>query len=156
IRWCGAPGEARHGKIETAPEEVYGAGFAGEAGAEFLEHSIDLQQHAPEALRINRIIGFVNRVAAEIDRVRNLTGEGVDLQPYAELAQHRHGSFVELGDGHRFQHELRRLAVAGGEGQAMLDEVEADLEHTLAVRNRRRGETARIHIKRHMPGMIEP
>jgi len=49
-----ASGETRDGEIEAAPEEMHGAGFAEEAGAEFFEAESHRGEHLPEAMRVFR------------------------------------------------------------------------------------------------------
>src|SRR5262249_45092454 len=49
MRRRGAAGEAGHGEIEAAPEEVHRAALANEAGPEDLEHPVDLDEGKPEA-----------------------------------------------------------------------------------------------------------
>ena len=38
----------------------------------------------------------------------------------------------------------------------MIDEIEIDLERSRTIRHRRRRQSARRDVERHMPGMIEP
>ena len=63
---------------------------------------------------------------------------------------------VEAGDRMSRQRKVPLRAVAGRNAQAMVDEIEVDLERSRTVRHRRRRQSARRDVERHMPGMIEP
>ena len=63
---------------------------------------------------------------------------------------------VEAGDRVPGQRKLPLRAVAGRDAQAVVDEIEIDLERPRAVRHRRSRQSARRDVERHMPGMIQP
>src|SRR5579863_1795079 len=48
--------EARHRKIETAPEKMDRAGFADEAGAKFLENRLAANKNPPETIGVFGIV----------------------------------------------------------------------------------------------------
>ena len=56
-----APREPGHGEVEAAPEEVDGADLADESGSEVMEHSVDLDQAAPEPVHgLGVVTGMVD------------------------------------------------------------------------------------------------
>ena len=82
----GCGGAVRPEKRVTAwsklPQKKWtGLHLAEEARAELLEHAVDLEQHAPEALGCVGIVGGVRAVLRERDRLRHLVGAAVDTRP---------------------------------------------------------------------------
>src|SRR5271156_3449892 len=151
-----AAGEARDRQIETAPEEMDGAGLAEIAGAEQLEEAIHLDERAPEAMCGLGVIGGVDLVLRETDRVREFVRHFVDFHDNAQAAQEFHHRMVKPGNGLWLERDAAFLALAGAGGEAMEDEVELDLEDFGADRNGRGAEPARGDIERHLPAMVEP
>ena len=114
------------------------------------------QQHAPEAVRIVAVIGGVDRVLIERNRIGKLVRYPVDGRSDSELRQGEAIFRIELGDGHRLQNDLSDLTVARAQPQHVIDEVELDLKIAVACRDNRGDEAARAHAQRHVPGVVEP
>src|SRR6202043_3155746 len=87
--------KARHRKIKTAPEEMYRAGLAEEAGAELLEHAVSVDKDLEKAPHRVRIVGGMLGVLREADRFRQLIGHLVDFDVNAEIRQRGHDGGVE-------------------------------------------------------------
>src|SRR4030095_4678972 len=65
-------GESRGCKIGAAPEEMHWNALADEARPELLEHALRLHQHAPVAIGVLAVVGAMNLIRVEPDRVRQL------------------------------------------------------------------------------------
>jgi hypothetical protein len=63
---------------------------------------------------------------------------------------------IKFRDRYRLEHELAGMTVIGAQPQHVVDEIEIDLELARPVWNGRRRQAARSHVKRDMPGVIEP
>src|ERR1700687_705333 len=121
-------GKTRHGEIEAAPEEMYRARLAEEAGAESLEHPIGIEQHLKKAPHRGRIIGCMPVVLRKSDRLRQFVRHLVDHEVNAELGECGHDRRIKTRDRLSGQRKLPRGAVAGRNTQGMVDEVEVDLK----------------------------
>src|SRR5579862_4287318 len=62
-----SPGKARHGKIEAAPEEVYGTRLSNKARAELLKYAIHRQENSPEFLRRHGVVGRMKAILVKRD-----------------------------------------------------------------------------------------
>ncbi len=82
-----APREARHHQIKATPEEVHRTDLAEASRAELLEHAIDRQQHAPEALRLVRIDSLMHTLLVERNGARDLVRRAVLSSASADLTQ---------------------------------------------------------------------
>src|SRR5262245_55321753 len=125
--------------------------LAKKAGTETREHLACRKQYAPEAVGIAGIVSRVPGVLLEGNAVGNLARHGHDVDFYAEFAQRNHHIFVEFGDAHRLEHKLPEISFARPYPQHMIDEIQIDLKAAVAPRDWRRRQSARSHIKRHMP-----
>jgi hypothetical protein len=114
------------------------------------------EQHAPEALRVVGIVGFVRGVGIEAHGVRYFAGHRVDDDGDAELAQRDHHVVVELRHADRPQHHLAEFAVALADPQRVVEKIEIDLEAAAAIGNGRRGQSAHRDVERDVPGMVLP
>ena len=56
MRWSEPAGKSRHRQIGSPPEEMDRAALANEAGAENFKNPVALQEHAPEAIGVIRVI----------------------------------------------------------------------------------------------------
>src|ERR1700743_2977846 len=74
----------------------------------------------------------------------------------AERGELAHHACVEARDRMTGQRELPRLAVAGGNSQLVIDEIELDLEGSRTARNWRGRESPGRDIKRDVPRMVLP
>lgn len=81
--------EARHRQIKATPEEVRRTDLAEVTRAELLEHAIDRQQHAPEALRLVRINSLMRTILVERNGARDLIRRAVNLNLEIELGERR-------------------------------------------------------------------
>jgi len=79
MKWRRSPGEARHGKIETAPEEVNRADLAEKARAKKLEDAINLDHRPPEAVSRIGVVRRVDMIGRKSDRIWDLARNIVEL-----------------------------------------------------------------------------
>src|SRR5258708_6737923 len=114
-----------------------GAAFAEEAGAKFLQHAVGGQQNLPEAPCIVGIVRGMYPVLAEGCCGRDLAGIFVDGDRNTEIVKRRHQRAVKLRDALRPQREAPHAAVADGDVERMLDEIELNLEGARSMRNGR-------------------
>ena len=75
-----AAGKARHREIEAAPEEMHRACLAEKAGAELLEHAIDVDRNLKEAPHRRGVVGCMARILRKTDRVRQFVRHVVDFE----------------------------------------------------------------------------
>src|SRR5882724_7810026 len=151
-----AAGKARHREVETAPEEMHRARLAQKSSAELLEHPVGARENPEKAPHGVAIIGGVSIVVRESDWIRQFIRHLVDDRVDAKFGKRRHDQGVEARDGLTRKRKLPPRAVAGQYPQGMVDEIELDLEMARAVGNRRGRQPPRVHIKRDMPGMVQP
>src|SRR6185437_8588032 len=149
-------GEARHRKIETPPEEVHRARLAEEAAAEELEDAICLNEHAPERVCRARVIGGVDVIAREWNCVRDLVRRLDDAHVDAHAAQELEDPPVKVTDRLRLERQGPFGARARAGDEPVRDEVELDLEDLAPEWDRRGAESARRHVERHLPTVVEP
>src|SRR5713226_2195461 len=121
-------GKACDCKIEAAPEEMHRACLAEEAGAELLEDPVGIHENLQKAPHRGRIVGCMFPVLRKPDRFRQFVGRLVDSDVNAEVCKVSHDSGVEARYRLSGQCQLPPYAVAGGDPQDMIDEVEIDLE----------------------------
>src|SRR5262245_62657615 len=150
------PGKVRDREIKTTPEKMNRACFAKESGSEARENLACRKQNAQEAIDVFGIVRRMHGVLLERNAVRDLARHRHDGDIYAELAQRDHQVFVEFGDTHGPEHQLTEMSLACPHPQHVVDEIEIDLKAAAAPRNWRCRQPTRGHIKRHMPGVIEP
>ena len=151
----GAAGEAGHGQVEAAPEEMHRTDLADEARAEQGEDAIALDEDAPEAVGIVAIIGRMGSILLERDRVGDLDRHGPDLHDDSQGLQLGHEIAIEIGDRARLQGHVGGPAFARGDHETMVDEIEVDLKAEGTVGHRRGGQPAGGHIERHLPPVID-
>jgi hypothetical protein len=106
------------------------------ARPKFLEHAVHLQQHPPVPTGVVGVVGGVDLVLAERDRVRHLVWQFMEAYVYVQFRKQSHQALVEIRNRHRGQRQAPGLAIAHRHQQPVIDEIEVDLELTLAVRNR--------------------
>src|SRR5882724_153379 len=107
---------------------MHRAAFAEETGAKFLQHVVGRQQNLPEAPCVVGIVRGMYAVLAEGRCGGDLAGSFVDGDRNTEISERRHHRAVELRDALRPQRETSRAAVADGDVEHMLDEIELNLE----------------------------
>src|SRR5271166_6566479 len=120
--------EARERQIETAPEEMHGAHFAGESRTKFLQHAVDARQNSPEPVRMVGIVARVRDVALEPDGVRHFLRHRPDFHLNAQRIQGLHDLAIESGDASRVHLDVYRPAPAGDDVELVLDKVEVQFE----------------------------
>src|SRR4029079_6674217 len=111
---------------------------------------------APERLREITVVGRVNLILAEPDRVGNFVGKLVDADVDAEFGKRAHDVRIEIGHAARVEPDRLFAALAGRDAQHMVQTVEVGLEAAVAIRNRRRGQATRRYIENDVPGVVEP
>src|SRR5205823_9014096 len=134
-------------EIEAAPEEMDRARLAEKPRAESREHLVDLHQRLPEAGYLPGIIGGMDAVFLERDRVGDLDRRRPEVRIQVQRAQPADEFGVEIGHRAGAEGNAVAPAVADIDAQAMIDEVETDLEGARAARDRRRRQAARGHVQ---------
>jgi len=132
------------------------ARLAQKAGAELLEHAVGVHKNLQEAPHRSRIIGGMFLVLRKPDRLRQFVRHFVDGDVDAGFPKRGHDGGVETRHRLSGQRKLPLRAVAGGNAQSMIDQVEVDLKGPDAVRYRRGRQSPRGDVQRDVPGMIEP
>src|SRR5271166_6252833 len=120
------------------------------------ENPVNLNQGAPEAIRIGWVVGAMSVVLAEGNSARYLRRQLGDFDRDLQVVQVPHDELVELGNAARLKRDASLAPVAGHDPEEMRVEIEFDFEGAFSVRYGRRVQSACRHIQRHMPGMIEP
>jgi len=151
---CAAPGETGDGQIETAPEEMHGAGFAKEAGAKFFEDGSCGGEDLPEAVGVLGVVGGVSVVEGEANGAGNFDGHVPDFYMDAEGMERVHEFIEESGDGARDEAEGAGFAEAGLNFQSMADEIEVDFEDAFVVGHGGGGEAACGDVEGGAPPVI--
>ena len=93
-----------------------------------MQHPIHVKQDPPMPLGVVAIIGGVDMILAETDRVRNLVGQLIDADLDAKLGEDAHDLGIEIGDRAREKADLLLTAVAGRCPQHVVEEIEIELE----------------------------
>ena len=150
------PGEPRDGQVGRAPEVVHRTALAGEPRAEHFQHAVGLHQDPPEPVGVLTIVGAMDLVAIERDRIRHLVRALPNVHVQAERVELVHEARVERRDRLRLEREPAFSAVARRDDQPVIDEVEIDLERAGPVRHGRGGQAARGHVQRGVPGVVHP
>ena len=135
---------------------MHRACLAEEAGAELLEDAVGIDENLQKAPHRGRIVGCIFPVLRKPSRLRQFVGHLVDRDVNAEVCKVSHDSGIEACHRLSGQCQLPLCAVAGGDPQGMIDEVEIDLEGPRPIGDRRGGQPACGDVQRDMPGMIEP
>ena len=147
--------ETRDGEIEAAPEEMHGAGFAEEAGAEFFEDGSDGGEDLSEAVGVFGVVGGVSFVESEADGAGDFHGHVPHFCVDAEGMESGHEFLVEGGDGAWDEAEGTEFAEAGLDFERVVDEIEVDFEDAFVVGNGGGGEAAGGDVESGAPPMIE-
>jgi hypothetical protein len=74
MRWRRAAGKTGNREVAIAPEEVHRAALAAKTRPELVEYPIGLEEHPPETVGVLAIVGAVNLVLVEADRMREFVG----------------------------------------------------------------------------------
>ncbi|MGB6769555.1 MAG: hypothetical protein WBE50_15980 [Methyloceanibacter sp.] len=87
--------------------------FAYEGRPEFAHHPCGLNENAPEALGELAVVGGVNMILAETNRVPDLVWQLVNANLDAEVRKGVHEVGLKVDDGSRKERDLPSTAVAG-------------------------------------------
>src|SRR5690606_1414793 len=93
------PRKACDGEIETAPEQMHGAGLAEKRRAESIEDPVDRHQGLMEALHRVAVIGPVAMVFGERYRIGYLVRFSTERRRAAEIRNQLNEAVMELRDG---------------------------------------------------------
>src|SRR5436305_6802623 len=133
---------------------MHRAAFAYEARAKLLEHTLDLNEYAPEAIGVCGVIRSMLVIFSEWNRVLHLVWPGMYLDFDAGGAQCCHQLLIKVRDRARREFTDPSFAIACVNEQIVVNEIEINLEETSAIWNRRSRQPARCDIERHVPPMI--
>src|SRR5213078_2290983 len=144
----------RVGEIEAPPPEVHGARLAEEAGAERIEDPSDPDEYLQERLCRSRVVGAMDRVGFEANRVGDFGRHGPDPGVDAQPRERVHDEAIKLGHRPRLEGYRGVTAVRGLDAELMRDEVERDRDEAPADRQWKRGEPARRYLQGRVPIMV--
>src|SRR5690242_6324174 len=147
-------GKSRYREIHGAPEKMYRAALAQKRRAELLEHTLRVQQNAPEILHILPVIRCVLLVLLKARLVVELIRRRVNSELDSQRLHAGYVLAVEVRYRTRPQLDAALLALARENEQPMADEIELYLEGLVLVRDDRSGQTARRNVKRHVPPVV--
>src|ERR1035437_730829 len=153
--WRSASGETRAGQVEGSPEEVDGAHFAGESGAEDGEDARGLQQDVPEALRIFGVITLVGEVLVEGNGFGDLSRDMPDVYRNAEAFERGLELLIERGHGHRLERDSLAARFAGLKDEQVVEEIEIDLYDEGTVSHGRGGDASNGGVESDAPAMVD-
>src|SRR5918995_4472786 len=156
MRRCATTGESGDSQVHRPPEQVDWAALSDEARTELEHYAFSLHQHPPKAIHRIAVVIPVNFIDCKRDGLRYLVRPRDDAHGEIQPDQLVHQSMVERGYRLRLERETAAAAVTRSDREAMFHQIEIDLKLTVAVRNRRRGEPTRRHVKRGMPRMVDP
>jgi hypothetical protein len=128
--------EPCHCKIEAAPEEVHRTALSEKTRTELLEHAIDLQEYAPEALSVFAIVRRMRVILAEGNGLRHFIRHFIDTDRQPQARQRRHHGGMELGYRLRLERHLPPRPVARVDPEDMIEKIKIDLKRTLAIRDK--------------------
>ena len=157
MRRRGAPREARHGQVEPAPEEMHGAHLAHEPGAEPVEDAVGLRECEIEAMDgVGVVTGVVVILVEREDVPFDLYRRGPDRRGQSEVVELAHDLRVEIGNRPGLERDRAPFPVCCRDVEAVVQEVEVDLEAAPAlVGDRRCRQPGGAHIKRHVPPVVD-
>src|ERR1700690_1047110 len=130
------------------------AGLALELGAELLEYRVDGEQDAPEALDGHRIVGGVNAVLVEGNRIGDFDRRPPDFHFNTCRMNHVHDVSVKVGHRTRDEREGFERAIAGLKDELVAEKVEPELKRQIATGNAGGGESAGGDVERNVPPMV--
>src|SRR5215213_3239593 len=147
-------GEAGDGEVEAVPVELDGAGLSVKTSGELVEDSIHPREYpmiAPYILPVAAAVeGIVieGLLVAEVERLRIYGGA------YTKRAQPIEQSPVELRHRQVIEGEGERTFVARGYGEAVLEQVEGDVEGRVSVGDGACGEAAGGNVESSVPPVV--
>src|SRR6266508_6847957 len=154
-RWRRSTRVARRRQVERALPEVDRAALTDKRRPIRLEYARNADQDSPAAVHVQWIVGSVRVVLVERNLIVDFDWMCVDCHMDSERLQLCHELEVEVGDRARDQRHTAGAAVGGRGGQLVFDQVEVDLEDTLADRNHRGGQPPSRHRECDTPPFIE-
>src|SRR5436309_1513584 len=107
---------------------MHRAAFAYEARAKLLEHTLDLNEYAPEAIGVFGVIRSMLVIFRKGNRVLYFVGLRVYLNFNPDRAKCCHQLFVKVRDRARHEFDDLSFAVARIDEQVVVNEVEINLE----------------------------
>ena len=149
-----APAEPGEGQIEGTPEEMHRTCLPEESTFEPCQGAVGVQQHVKESLSELGIVRSVATIVQERDRRVDLNGYRPYLHGNSQGLEHAHVFSIKVRYRLRSQRDAARCAVARVHDQPMVDEIELDVEGARSVRDRRRDQSARADVQRHVPPVI--
>ena len=153
-RRCRPSRKPRHRQIEASPEEMHRAHLPQKPRPKPPKDLLRQHQHAPEPMRILRVIRPVIPVQIEPDRSPHLHRRRMNLHRNPQRSQTRQILAIEIR--HRLRPQMRRQSLPRPQPQMqlMIHKVELDIQHIVAILHRRRPQPPRRDIQRHIPPMV--
>src|SRR6266446_503811 len=134
---------------------MHRAGLSDKGCPKGAHHPIGLQQGAPKALHIYRIVLSMNSILVKWHCILDLARHGPDVDVDIEALQSKHELGIEVLNRHWRQCDALDAAVAGFDQKPMFDEIKNDIERSCGIRDGRRAEPARGDIQSDIPPMIQ-
>src|SRR6266404_1227111 len=119
--------------IKAAPPKMDRADFADEARPKLLEDFVDVNQRAPEAIRILVIVRRVRFVFIEANRVWDFNRHRPNLYINPQSFERCHYPLVKIGDRLRAQRQNLDRAITALNHEFVIDKVELDLKNAIPV-----------------------
>src|SRR3954463_16091396 len=121
-------GEARHGEIEAAPEEMDRTDLSREARPKPMKHTVNRNQGPGGTRHAVCIIGAGLTVVPEPERIGDFIGPAVEFRRTAETFHQLTEPGVKVGNGHRPERHFNPAPVRGFSDHDMTGEIEGDLD----------------------------
>src|SRR5215510_5667300 len=122
------------------------AALSDESSPELFKHAIDLDQRAPEAGCVHRIVVTLSRVLLERDSVGHFARCRVNADIEVERGEILEDRLVELGYGTGLEGYEPPPPIDRLDHQLVLEEIETHLEGRTLVRDRRGTQTPCRHV----------
>jgi hypothetical protein len=151
-----SPGKTGYCEIKAAPEQVHRTDFAPKTRPEFLEHVINCDKRAVKARYCVCIVRTRGGILGKWYRFLQFVRAAVDLRIAAELLNHPGKLAVEIGDRHWLESKAPGCPSGTMPVHPVINEIEYNLDASVAVWHQRRRQPTRRDVRGRMPGMINP
>ena len=148
-------GEAGHGEVEAAPEEMNRADLAQKCRAELLQHPIGGEKGAVKPFCASAIVAARRSILGEADGRLDLVGRRMDRNVAAALADQGHERGVEVRHRRRAERD-RRLAAPVDQADTVTDQIDHELERFAGAIERRGAQATRSHSQSEVPTVVAP
>jgi len=148
---CSAARKPCAGEVHGSPIVVHRADLAAEGGTEGVQYAVGLDPLAPKQLDGRCVIGVVDAVLGEGNGGNHLHWNGPDGGFKSQPCRCGHGVPIEFRRRLGVKADACHRAIAGPDGQAVVEEVEFHVEGVGRVGDGVRRQAAGRHIEQHLP-----